>query len=507
MSLDLALSIARSGLSHVNRQLAQSASNIANAATPGYTRKEVQGSSSIAGSLASGVRTEEATRAVDTALTNQLNAARAATAAATARAHVLEGVEVAHGSTGESIGDLTSALGDAFVALRGDPSDTLVQSRVTTAAQGLTERYHVVSAAILDARQGAQDNMVQEVERLNGALRQVSQLTEKILPLRAQGISTAELEDKRDLAIASISSIMQVRSVEQENGGVLLITSGGLNLPLYADKGPFSIQPMTVGAQSFHGSGGTLPGVMLGGTDVTNRLGEGTLAAHAALRDEELPLAQAELDISAASLTARFDAQGLRLFTGDAGSVPDPAAAYSSGGWIGFAGAVRVNTAVLSDPAVARNGTHTVVGSMTGATAFTPNSPTGPADFTTLIDRVLNRSFGTEVSAGNPHPPFATTGLGPNGTLQSSLRSARSIDDYATQLVATQSAARAMAEEGGRASGDLLASLESRFSERAGVDIDKELSAMVTLQTAYAANARLVSVVQGMYDTLFQAVR
>jgi flagellar hook-associated protein 1 FlgK len=37
--------------------------------------------------------------------------------------------------------------------------------------------------------------------------------------------------------------------------------------------------------------------------------------------------------------------------------------------------------------------------------------------------------------------------------------------------------------------------------------MDTELAAMVTLQTAYAANARLVSVVQSMYDTLFQAVR
>ena len=507
MSLDLALSIARSGLSHVNRQLAQSASNIANAATPGYTRKEVQGSSSVAGSLASGVRSEEATRAVDTALTNRLNAARAATAAATARAQILEGVEIAHGATGESIGDLTSALGDSFVALRGDPSDTLLQTGVTTTAQALVERYHTVSAAILDARQAAQDNMVQEVETLNGALRQVSGLTAQILPLRAQGISTAELEDKRDQAIASISSIMQVRSVAQENGGVLLITSGGLNLPLYSETGPFSIQPMTVGAQSFHGSGGTLPGVMLGGTDVTNRLGGGTLAAHASLRDEELPLAQAELDISAANLTARFNEQGLRLFGGDSAFVPDTTAVYSASGWIGFAGAVRVNDAVLDNPALVRNGTHSVAVTATGPTGFTPNGATGPADFTTLIDRVLNFTFGTNVSSNNPHPAFATGGLGPDGLLTSSLRSARSLDDYATQLVATQSAARATAEESGRASGDLLASLESRFSERAGVDMDKELSAMVTLQTAYAANARLVSVVQGMYDTLFQAVR
>jgi flagellar hook-associated protein 1 FlgK len=510
MSLDLALSIARSGLSNVNRQLAQSAANISNAATPGYTRKVVQSQAAVSGSVGTGVRSLEATRAVDTALVTQMNAARATTEAATARAHILEGVEVAHGASGESVGDLTGALGDAFVSLRADPSDTLLQAGVTSAAGALASRYNTVSTAIQTARQAAQDGMVGNVDTLNGALRQVSDLTDQIIPLRAQGISTVELEDKRDQAIANISAVMQVRGVAQENGGVVLITSGGLSLPLHSDTGPFSIDTATVGPDSYHGGTppGALPGVMLSGLDVTSRLGNGTLAAMASLRDKELPLAQAELDVSAASLASRLDAQGLTLFTGDTGTVPDPSTAYATGGWIGFASSLRVNPDVQDDPSLIRDGTRTVAAAPGGATAFTPNPGTGPATFTTLIDRVLNQSFGTEVSTGNPQPGFSSTGLGPGGSnLTSSLRSARSLGDYATQLVATQTAARAEAEDAGKASGDLLSSLESRFSDRSGVDMDTELAAMVTLQTAYSANARLVSVVQSMYDSLFQAVR
>jgi flagellar hook-associated protein 1 FlgK len=507
MSLDLALSIARSGLSHINRQLAQSASNVANAATPGYTRKEVQATSSSPGSLAAGVRSMEATRAVDTALVTQMNAARAATDAAAVRACLLGGVEIAHGATGESIGDLTAALGDAFVSLRGDPSDALLQSGVTDAATALADRYNIVSSAILTARQEAQDAMVRDVATLNDALREVSKITDQILPLRAQGMSTAELEDRRDQAIATISSVMQLRALPQSDGNIVLITAGGLTLPLHQETGPFSMSAATLGAQSFHGGAGTLPGVLLNGSDVTNRLGTGTLAAYASLRDTELPLAQAELDVSAANLAARFDAQGLTLFTGVAGSVPNPSSAYATGGWIGFAASLRVNPAVLSDPSHVRDGTHAVTATPGGPTAFTPNGATGPADFTTLIDRVLDRSLGAEASAGNPHPAFAATGLGPDGSLTSTLRTPRSLGDYATQLVATQTAARAEAEEAGTASGDLLTALETRFAERSGVDMDKELAAMVTLQTAYAANARLLSAVQSMYDTLFQAVR
>ncbi|WP_338663420.1 flagellar basal body rod C-terminal domain-containing protein [Pararoseomonas sp. SCSIO 73927] len=507
MSLDLALSIARSGLSHVNRQLAQSAANVANAATPGYTRKEVRGEALVAGTLSSGVRSAEATRAVDAALVNRMNAARAATEAAGARATLLKSVEMAHGATGESVADLTAALGDAFTALRGNPSDTLLQSRTVGAARNLVERYAAVSSAIQEARQGAQDAMVGDVKALNDALRKISDLTAQIIPLRAQGRSTAELEDGRDAAVAALSSMMQVKAVPGADGGVTLITAGGLNLPLHSEGGPFSLADATLGPETYHGSGGTLPGVMLGTTDVTARLGGGTLAAHAALRDTELPLAQAELDVSAATLAARFDAQGLALFTGDAGAVPDPSAAYATGGWIGFAGTIRVNPAVTASPDRLRDGTHAVAAGAGGATAFTPNPASGPAAFTTLIDRVLNNTFGTQVSNGVPQPGFATTGLGPGGNLASSLRSNRSLGGYASSLVSAQTAARAEAEEAAEGSGDLLAALESRFSAESGVDMDKELAAMIALQTAYSANARLVSTVQTMYDTLFQAVR
>ncbi|MBP0445501.1 hypothetical protein J8J14_12010 [Roseomonas sp. SSH11] len=507
MSLDLALSIARSGLSHVNRQLAQSAANVANAATPGYTRKTVEGEASVAGRLSAGVRSAEATRAVDAALLTKLNAARATAEAASTRARLLEGVEVAHGATGESVADLTGALGDAFVLLRGDPADALLQGAVLDAAEALTARYKTVSAAIQEARQGAQDGLEEGVAALNRALRQVSDLTARIVPLRAQGMSTVELEDQRDLAVAGIAAIMEVRAVGHADGNMVLIGAGGLALPLHAQEGPFSIAAAAVGAQAYHGGSGTLPGVVLGGVDVTAQLGNGSLAALAALRDRDLPLAQAELDVSAANLAARFEAQGLRLFTGDSGAVPDPATPYATSGWIGFSGALRVNPAVLADSTLLRDGTHAVVGLPGGPSAFTPNPAGGPAAFTTLIDRVLNHSLGNEASAGNPHPAFAFGGLGPDGSLSSTLRNARSLGEHAGRLVATQAAARARAEEDGKAAGDLLSTLETAFSERSGVDMDTELARMMTLQTAYAANARLISVVQGLYDTLFQAVR
>ena len=49
--------------------------------------------------------------------------------------------------------------------------------------------------------------------------------------------------------------------------------------------------------------------------------------------------------------------------------------------------------------------------------------------------------------------------------------------------------------------------LEDKFGRRSGVDPDAEMAAMVALQNAYAANARVLGTVQAMWDSLLSAVR
>ncbi|MGL4729911.1 MAG: flagellar hook-associated protein FlgK [Bosea sp. (in: a-proteobacteria)] len=49
------------------------------------------------------------------------------------------------------------------------------------------------------------------------------------------------------------------------------------------------------------------------------------------------------------------------------------------------------------------------------------------------------------------------------------------------------------------------AAIESRFSETAGVNVDREMASLIELQNAYAANARIISAVKEMMDLLFRA--
>ena len=50
----------------------------------------------------------------------------------------------------------------------------------------------------------------------------------------------------------------------------------------------------------------------------------------------------------------------------------------------------------------------------------------------------------------------------------------------------------------------VLNALQQRMNSTSGVSIDQEMTNLLTLQNTYAANARIFSVVQQMYQTLLQ---
>jgi flagellar hook-associated protein 1 FlgK len=218
-----------------------------------------------------------------------------------------------------------------------------------------------------------------------------------------------------------------------------------------------------------------------------------------------LPRYQAEIDIAAAEIAKRFENVGLRVFTDPSGtppalSGPDPDLAYAGGAQIGFAGRIQVSSVVRADVRLLRDGTHAAPG-------FTPNPVGGPAGFTTLIDRILNHSFGSTDSLGANWGGFRTSGLGPDGSLSSPFGTPQTIEDYAIILTSSHTSDSAAAGRAVESAKQLSDGLEARFTRQSRVDVDSEMAALIQLQNAYAANARVMSTAQTMWDTLFGSVR
>jgi flagellar hook-associated protein 1 FlgK len=508
MTLDLALSVARSGLRLLDRQMARAADDIANAGTEGHTRKIVAGDALTAAGEGLGVRARPAARDVDLALQAAETRMRGDVAAGALRVRLLSAVETAHGrpEDGDSVGGLLSGLRASLVSLREAPEDPIRRGAVVEAAGNLAARYNGIAAAIGTARQAAHDALAEEAGAANAALREIGQLTADIRRETAAGRSSAALEDKRDLAIGRLAGSLDISVIRGRGAEVTLAARGGIVLPTDGSA-TFSVAPATVAPGTYHGGAGTLPGLMLGGRDVTRQVTGGRMAAAAELRDLTLPRMGAELDLSAAQTAYRFQAQGLRLFTDGAGAVPDVTLPYTAGGALGFAGAIGVNPAVAADPALVRDGTHAVVAVPGGPTAFAPNPPGGPAGFATLLDRMLDFTFGAEQAAGAPQPAIASAGLGPDGTLVSALTGLTTLEAHGGALVAAQAGARASAEDARDRAAALQELLGEKMQARSGVDMDREVAAMVELQNAYTVNARVVATLQSMWDALFNSVR
>jgi flagellar hook-associated protein 1 FlgK len=303
--------------------------------------------------------------------------------------------------------------------------------------------------------------------------------------------------------VNTLSQLLNIRTIEQPNGDLTVFTANGLTLPTRGGATPFTAGNASTSAASFYPNGG-IPGIMLDGADVTNQMTGGQIGADITLRDTTLPTAQAELDEFSEGLASRFSAQGLTLFSDPSGNVPTPGGTPAQAGYVGFAGTIQVNPAVSATPSLVRDGTRNA----TAATGFTPNPSGGPAGFTTLISNVLNFALGSQASSGVTQPTMNTTGLGASGTLSASFGAAGdTLSAFATSLVSSQSQQSALTTSQLTTEQALQTSLNAKVTSVSGVNMDTELSQMLTLQNAYGANARVISAVQSMFTSLLQAVQ
>lgn len=505
MSLDGILSIADSGIASVNHALSVIGQNVANASTAGWTREIANDESSTAAGQGMGVRITATTRTTQPQLQAAVLAQTATIAGAQTEASALTQIDAAQGTTGagDDVASLLGTVQDRLVTLEQDPSNAAAQQQAVGAAQDFATRLNTLSGAVGVARQSAQDDAVSQVAALNTALAGVGALSNQIFAAQAAGQDTADLQNQRDAAVAVVAQIVPVSAATQADGTFLLI-SGGLVLPTGGGT-PFALAAATTGAGVAYP--GTLPGVTLGGRDVTAQLGDGALGADISLRDKTLPAQQAGLDQLSQTVSTRFQAQGLSLFTDAGGTVPSSAGPPTQLGYLGYASTIQVDPAVANDPSLVRDGTGAIAGSATGASAFTPNPVGGPAGSTTLIARILTYAFGTEAQAGVAQPATPTTGLGAGGTVSLAYAAPAAIGQFAASLVGSMSGDVAQANARLGDAQALGTTLGAKLQTAGGVSIDTEMSTMVMLQNAYAANAKVIGAVQSMWSTLIAMVQ
>jgi len=143
---------------------------------------------------------------------------------------------------------------------------------------------------------------------------------------------------------------------------------------------------------------------------------------------------------------------------------------------LGYAGRIAVNGALVSDPS--------------GLVAYAPTTPAGDATRPNFIyDQLTAASlaYSPSTGIGGANAPY-------RGTLMS----------YMSQVVSTQSIAANAASNLQAGQDVVVNALQTRFNAKSGVNIDTEMANLLTLQNAYSANARVMSTIKAMLDTLLQ---
>jgi flagellar hook-associated protein 1 len=497
VTISAALSIATGGLANINSQLALVSQNVANASTPGYSAEIATQQSLAADGVGLGVRTGPATRDVDTALQAEVFSQNATVAGLQTRQNALQAIDAVQGTPGQG-SDIASLIGDLqnqFSTLLNDPSSQPQQSQVVSAATTLAQGINTLSHAYGTERQTAQDNIVAEVTTLNSTLGSIGGLSDQIVELKAERQSTADLENQRDAAVATLSQLVNVKVLEQPNGDVLITTTAGLTLPTHGTTNPLSTNDVNVGPGSYYPNGG-IPAITIGGVDVTSQLQGGQIGANIVLRDTTLPTDQAELDEVAQNLAGRFQDAGLTLFSDPTGAVPSPTLSPPppvQQPYVGFAGIIQVNPLVKATPSMVRDGDNPPVTPLAGSTA--------------IIQTVLNSTFGADQPSGVPWPASNTIALGSAGNLNAPYVSPPTLGQLASTMVTAQSQDSATTTSQLSTEQAVQTTLSTKLSSESGVDMDTEMSNMIQLQNAYGANARVIAAVQSMWTQLLSSVQ
>jgi flagellar hook-associated protein 1 FlgK len=551
------LNTAKLGLLTQQLALEVTGNNIANVETEGYSRQDVILESNTPrsisqGQLGTGVRVSGIERVFDQFLFQQILSEGDLTGNFNVREDVYEQLEVLFNENqGRSLNSELSELFAAFQDLSSNPTGLPERAEVVGRAQSLAAVFNNLGDGLFKIQRNIDAIVSDEVSKINSLTSEISKLNQAIFANSPGQFSANDLKDQRDKLIKELSEKIDITLVKESDGQLSLTLGNGTPLVLK----DLSFQLST----GLNGNNKSFLDVFIsnnaGGTsNVTSAIQGGELKGYLDMRDLEVPAVKQKLDRLAAGFVQEFNrvhqqgfgvdgSTGVNFFTPLAPTV--------------FTNTLNTGAAQVS----VVNASPTTVSvddfeiTMTGANAFTlTNLTTGAnagsftfaagttfnlaggfavnitgtpavgdrfkfsvsenaATFVKVSSTVLGNS--QKIAAGN-----STTGDGGNAgdlaALQSDLTfnsvtlqsgsGAFTFDEFYNALVSAIGIESASAQAGVRQQEGVLLQLNNRRESISGVSIDEELINLVQFQQAFNASARMISLVEELFDTLINRI-
>lgn len=482
MNLSTALNNAMSGLTATSRGASVVSENIANALTPGYARRTLELTTNLISG--NGVRSAGVVRHQDPVLTANRRTADADLSRQSALADFAARFEALIGTANDA-SSLTARLTgfeNSLITAASLPDSVERLHQAARSGQDLATHLNDASEGVRNLRSDADRTIGSQVDNLNRTLADIEELNAKIPAIRNSGGDINAFLDQRQVLIDQVNHVIPVNVISRDNHQISLYSDGGLIL-LEGTAAEFSFATTGETMPHMTVANGLLSGLEMNGNPIrtsgnTAQIRGGSLAAQFQIRDELAPDAQMQLDTVARDLIERFETPGLdpTALATDPGLFTDAGSRFDATAQAGLASRIRLNVDV--DPDTGGDSWQL----RTGLGAIAPGAP---GDATQL------QAFGAVLTQARPVPGgvFGTGNLRAAEISEALMSRAGANAQSADQrLTFAKGAQQQMAQ----------------VEAEQGVDTDQELQRLIQIEQAYAANARLISVVDELMETLLR---
>jgi flagellar hook-associated protein FlgK len=569
MSLDAALNAAISGL-RVNQAHVQLVSaNVAHANDPGYTKKTLVREATFLGdNQAGGVQIASYQAAISASLRRQFEGFTSINGLTSTQQEYLGRIQTLLGASTDTaaLPTLFNQFTAAWQSFQSQPESAAAQRQVIALGDQLAAEVRRLSAGIDQIDADIRNDLDASTDELNDKLAKVFEFNLRIKASDPDGAERLNLIDERDAIVRELANLVDVRSVDRENGAIALFTPAGLSL--------------LDGAPARFDFDGTNVISVDNGAPVNGLLREGKLKALLNLRHDGTAAGQPASADPASEVIRKLRSQldmVVSAFTTTTGTPATFAAAYNNG-----SGSLRISashlTTVRPGPTTPQMGTVSLSGSLQEGDVFEITIQGRTFSYTatqndTNLDQIAqklaalvnadttldvtaingtaslqlvgdaNNTPFTVVSTVNGQLPELSQGFFTNtdrytfavngellaGTQQLKKNAAPDVvtalasndrnfiavglsltnvsyKGLMSGIIGVSSTNAKIVSDAAKLNADTLQMTEQRYQSETGVNLDEELANLQVLQNAYAASARLITVVQTLFDTLQAAV-
>jgi flagellar hook-associated protein 1 FlgK len=465
MSITSTLSIAAQALKAQQLAVQTTGHNLANAATPGYSRQRVDLTAafpSFEGGVwvGRGVDANGVRAIVDRFSEAELLTIHANVGFSEAEHRTLSAIEQAFPTSG----GIDTALNNFFGALSdlaNNPSGQAERVSLIGKANRLGESLRQTRNVLQSIQANLDKNLEAAGRQLNVLTKQIATLNQQIAFGESTGEPANDFRDQRQVLLQQLSHLTGA-TVREEKDGQVTVLAG--SLLLVSGSRAASVDSSTLGTSGLHvllfqGPDGL-------SYDATSLFATGQIGAILKNRDIDIPDAIDRLDLLAKTVVDQVNAQhatGFDLGGAAGGDFFTPVVSVS-----GAAGLVQVDSAVVGNPRL-------IAAASTAAGV--------PGD---------NRNALSLVNLQNVSVPA----LGDHTIQEYFLSFLGEVGEQAQTVEGTLDFQNA-----------LLTQTQTRREGISGVNIDEEMTKLILFQRAFEASSRLVTTSDEMYQSLIEMVR